>query len=139
MDLSMNKTRLVKKRFNSKAFQALRDMQGRVKAGYPASLPSSHEADQNGHTPIQKAYAINYTDKNFIPFLLISFEQNKNKYQRQFISALKFTDPKKREKKIDLIGEGMAKDIKNTLSTIQKSPTSSNKGCLFGAVKFIKE
>lgn len=135
----MSKTRLVKKRFNTKVFEDLKKIQGRVKAGYPASLPSSHEADQNGHTPLQKAHAINYTDKNFIPFLLISFDQNKNKYQKQFISALKFTDPKKREKKIDLIGEGMVEDIKDTLSTIQKSPLSSNKGCLFGAVKFTKE
>lgn len=135
----MKKTRLVKKRFNSKVFADLKNLQGRVKAGYPVALPSSHEADSNGHTPLQKAHAINYTNKNFIPFLLISFDKNKNKYQKQFLRALKFNDPAKREKKIDLIGAEMVQDIKDTLSEIQQSPTSSNKGCLFGAVKFVKE
>lgn len=135
----MKKTRLVKKRFNAKVFADLKTIQGKVKAGYPASLPSSHETDANGHTPLQKAHAINYTNKNFIPFLLISFDQNKNKYQKQFLRALKFRDPKKREKKIDLIGEEMVQDIKDSLSAIQQSPTSSNKGCLFGAIKYIKE
>lgn len=125
------------KRLNKKTFVSLQQLQQNVTAGYPTSNPKSHEKDRNGHTAIFKAYEINFSNKNYVPYLQMSFEKNKNKYSKIFFKAIK-ANRKTFDKKLDKLGEEMVGDIKATLQQTQKSPPTNNKGCIFGAVSYIK-
>lgn len=42
------------------------------------------------------------------------------------------------DQKLDDLGAEMVKDIKHTLSGIQHSPVSNAKGCIFGAISYVR-
>lgn len=129
------KAKLKSKKINTKLFKDLKKLEKSVKAGYPKENPETFERDLNGDSAIEKAHAINFSNKNFIPYLQISYENNKIKYQKSFKQIAK-SDIRKQGKKLDKLGETMVKDIKGTLENIQYTPVSTNKGCIYGAVSF---
>lgn len=131
------KAKLKSKNFHKKVFQDLKKLETRLKAGYPDENSISHDVDTNGFSATDKAHKINYTDKNFIPYLQISFEDNKIKYQKRFMQIAKQGN-KNINKKLDKLGNEMVDDIKHTLAGIQHSPTSNSKGCIYGSVSFVR-
>ncbi len=124
------------KSFNKKLFEEIKKLQTKIKAGYPQENKKTHELDNNGYSALYKANEINFSNKNFIPYLQISFEDNKIKYQKRFMQIAKAT--KNIDQKLDDLGAEMVKDIKHTLSGIQHSPVSNAKGCIFGAISYVR-
>lgn len=129
------KGKLKKQKLNSKIFKDLQKMEGKIKAGYPKENSKSHDTDQNGFSALYKANEINFSDKNFKPYLQISYGDNIIKYKKSFVRIAKLAHSKQ-DKKLNKVGEEMVKDIKSTLSDIQASPISNNKGCIYGSVTF---
>lgn len=132
------KGKLKSKKLNKKTFVSLQQLEQKVVAGYPTSNPKSHEKDENGHSAIFKAYQINFSNQNYVPYLQMSFANNINKYSKLYLKTLKFSSKKDFEKRLDKLGEEMVSDIKQTLKNTQTSPPSNKKGCIFGAVSFVK-
>lgn len=131
------KAKVKNKTLYKQVFADLKKLETKIKAGYPTENSQSHEVDKNGYSAVYKANQINFTDKNFIPYLQISYEDNKIKYQKRFMQIAKQSN-KNLDKKLDKLGNEMVEDIKHTLSGIQHSPTSNNKGCIYGAVSFVR-
>ena len=131
------KAKVKSKKFYKQVFEDIKKLETRIKAGYPKENPISHEEDTNGYSAIHKANEINFTNKNFIPYLQISFEDNKIKYQKRFMQIAKQGN-KNIDKKLDKLGNEMVDDIKHTLAGIQHSPTSNSKGCIYGSVSFVR-
>ncbi|MBL1293362.1 MAG: hypothetical protein COB61_005775 [Thiotrichales bacterium] len=129
--------KLKSKKLNKKLYNDLKKIAGKINAGYPKENSESHELDTNGYSALDKAYAINYANKDFIPYLQISYENNKLKYQKRFKQIVRL-NPSKQKKQLDNLGAEMVEDIKETLSSIQFSPTSNNAGCIYGAVSFVR-
>jgi len=129
------KAKLKSKRLNAKLFKDLKRLESTIKAGYPDKNPKSHEKDLNGDSALYKAYEINFSNKNFIPYLQISYDNNIIKYKKSFVKIAK-SKVRKQDKEKKKLGEIMVKDIQNTISSIQYTPVSTNKGCIFGAVSF---
>jgi len=129
------KAKLKSKRLDKKLFADLKKVEGKIKAGYPEENPQTHERDQNGYSAIEKAHAINFSDKNFQPYLQISFTRNKIKYQKRFTLIARLS-PRKQNSKLEILGEEMVSDIKETLAQFKASPLLTSKGCLFGAVSY---
>jgi hypothetical protein len=129
------KAKLKSKKLNTKLFKDLKRLESSIKAGYPENNPKSHEKDLNGDSALYKAYEINFSNKNFIPYLQISYENNIIKYKKSFVKIAK-SKVKKQDKEKKKLGEVMVKDIKNTISSIQYTPVSTSRGCIFGAVSF---
>lgn len=131
------KAKVKSKKFYKEVFQDIKKLETRIKAGYPDENSISHDEDKNGYSAIYKANEINFTSKNFIPYLQISFEDNKIKYQKRFMQIAKQSN-KNIDKKLDKLGNEMVDDIKHTLAGIQHSPTSNNTGCIYGSVSFVR-
>jgi len=125
--------KLKSKKLYAKVFKDLKNLETRIKAGYPENNPASHEKDLNGDSAIEKAHAINFSNKNFTPYLQVSYQNNIIKYKNSFVHIAK-SPAKKQAKKLDKLGDVMVKDIQETISTIQLTPYSKNKGCIYGAV-----
>ncbi len=132
------KGKLKSQKLDKKKFLSLKEMHQHIKAGYPPENPQSHEKDENGQTAIYKAHQLNFANKNFIPYLRISLNNNKNKYSKVLKQTLKFSQSKTFEKRLDKLGMEMVTDIQSTLEEIQTSPVSSKAGCIYGAVSFIR-
>lgn len=124
-------------KFKKKIFEDLKKLSCKIKAGYPKENSSSSELDKNGFSALEKAYDINFANKNHIPYLLISFENNKLKNQKRFKQIVKMK-PASQPKELDKLGEEMVKDIQKTLLSIQVSPASNNQGCIYGAVSHFR-
>jgi hypothetical protein len=129
--------KLKSQKLNKKIFQDIKKLETKIKAGYPKENPQSSAVDKNGYSATHKAYKINYENKNFVPYLQISYENNKIKYQKRFMTIAKQGN-KKLDKKLDKLGSEMVSDIKHTLAGIQHSPTSNSTGCIFGALSFVR-
>lgn len=124
-------------KINKALFSDLKKMAQRIKAGYPAENPQTHAKDKNGFSALEKAIAINISDKNFRPYLQISYTKNKIKYQKTFINIIKMP-PNKQEKALDLLGKEMVTDIKGSLAQLKLSPLSTSQGNIYGAISFIR-
>lgn len=131
------KTTLKKLKFNKKVFTDLKKLETKIKAGYPYENPETFEQDKNGFSAIYKANEINFTNSNFKPYLLISLNNNKIKYKKNFVFIAK-SSQKKQIPLLNKLGADMVKDIKKTIKNNQLSPASNNKGCIYGSVTFAK-
>jgi hypothetical protein len=131
------KPKLKKSNLNKKLFANLKNLEGSLKAGYPAENPQTHEKDLNGYSALEKAHALNFSDKNFKPYLQISFVKNKIKYQKKFILIAR-SHPRKQNSQLEILGKEMVKDIKASLAQLQSSPISLSKGCIYGSISYIK-
>jgi len=131
------KVKLISKKLDKKIFTDIKKLEGRLKAGYPDENPKSSEQDTNGYTAQQKAYAINYSDANFIPYLQISHERNKVKYQKKFKWIAK-RPPKQHARLLDDLGSEMVDDIKQSIAENKLSPLLEGPGSIYGSVSFVK-
>ena len=104
--------------------------------GYIKESKETFEEDLNGHTPLFKATEINFSEKNYIPYLQIVWEDNKIKYKKKFASIAR-QPLKKQPKLLDSLGGEMVKDIRQTLFNIQVAP-QDKKGCIYGSVTFVR-
>lgn len=129
------KTKVKSKSFNKKLFADLKAQEQRIKAGYPKESPSSHEKDVNGFTALEKAYEINFANKDFIPYLQIAYTKNKIKYHKKYIKIASLP-PKQQGKMLDKLGADMVNDIKQSLANYKFSPLLTGKGLLFSAISF---
>lgn len=131
------KTKIKSKKLNKNLFRQIEALEGKIKAGYPKENPETHEKDENGHTSLFKATEINFSEKNYIPYLQIVWEDNKIKYKKKFASIAK-QPIKKQPKLLDSLGSEMVKDIRQTLFNIQVAP-QDKKGCIYGSVTFVRK
>ncbi len=129
------KTKLKSQKIRKNTIESLKKLETKISAGYPSNNPASYEKDLNGDIAIEKAYKINFTDKKFTPFLQVSYQNNISKYKKTFTGIVK-SPIKKQNKKLDLLGKNMVEDIKETISITQLTPSSTNKGCIYGTVNF---
>ena len=131
------KAKLKKTKLNPKVLKNLKSLQSSLKAGHPAEAKETHEKDKNGFTVAYKAYEINYSSKNYKPYLQISYLKNAKKYKKLFKNLAK-KPAKTKAQNINKIGAEMVQDIKNTLHQTQLSPIGTTIGRLFGAITFVK-
>jgi len=127
--------KLKHQKLNKNIFKDIQKLATKIKAGYPDENPQSHAPDKNGYSATEKAYKINFTDINFVPYMQISYESNKIKYQKRFINIAK-NGNRNLDKKLNQLGAEMVEDIKHTLAGIQHSPISTAQGCIYGALSF---
>ena len=131
------KAKAKSKKLNKKLYNDLKKLEGKLKAGYPKENPQSHELDKNGMSAIDKAYEINYANKNFTPYLEISYTHNKIKYKKRFTLIAK-QKPKKQGKLLEKLGEEMVDDIQSVLANVKESPLLTGSGLIFGAVSYVR-
>ena len=129
-------SKLKSKKFNQNLFRQIEALEGKIKAGYPKESKETFEEDLNGHTPLFKATEINFSEKNYIPYLQIVWEDNKIKYKKKFASIAR-QPLKKQPKLLDSLGGEMVKDIRQTLFNIQVAP-QDKRGCIYGSITFVR-
>lgn len=129
------KAKIKTKKLDKKLFADIKKLEGKLKAGYPAENPQTHEKDKNGFSALEKSHAINFTDPNFKPYLQISYTKNKIKYQKRFKLVARMS-PSKQSAGLEILGAEMVADIKNTLALFKASPLLTDKGCIFGAISY---
>ncbi len=130
-------SRLKSKKIKKDIFKQIVDLEGKIVAGYPKESKKTHEIDENGDSVIFKVTEINFSNKNYIPYLQIVWENNKIKYKKKFASIAK--QPLKHQSKmLNSLGDEMVKDIRQTLFKIQVAP-QDKVGCIYGAVSFIRK
>jgi len=127
--------RLKSKKINTKILRDLKNLETKINAGYPAKSQASNEKDLNGATVLEKAYEINFSNKNYTPYLQNSYNNNIIKYKKEFVKIAK-SKATKQIKKLDKLGEEMVNDIKEEISRTQTTPSSPNQGCIYGSVSF---